>query len=280
MVTPVRTIESTDGVEIALHRLDGEGAPLLLAHATGFHAMVMAPLASRLDGFGCWAPDMRGHGDSVTPPDTSFDWAGFRDDILAVVDAIGAERISAVGHSMGGAALLLAEQARPGTFEALYLYEPVVFPPDVFTKLMDENPMSAAARRRRRSFDSVETAIENFAAKPPMNAFDDDVLRAYVDHGFIRDADGTIHIKCDPEHEAAIYMTGGTHDAFAHLGEVGCPVTVAAGNNTVPGPGLLAGMIADELPDSRLVTFEDLGHFGPLEDPAAVAASVLEAFGR
>jgi pimeloyl-ACP methyl ester carboxylesterase len=32
----------------------------------------------------------------------------------------------------------------------------------------------------------------------------------------------------------------------------------------------------DALPDGRLVTFPDLGHFGPLEALRSVAASILE----
>ena len=31
------------------------------------------------------------------------------------------------GHSAGGLAATLAEQRRPGTFSAMYLYEPVTF---------------------------------------------------------------------------------------------------------------------------------------------------------
>lgn len=34
------------------------------------------------------------------------------------------------GHSGGGLAAVIAEQQRPGTFKAMYLYEPVVFGPD------------------------------------------------------------------------------------------------------------------------------------------------------
>ena len=31
------------------------------------------------------------------------------------------------GHSAGGLAAVLAEERQPGTFQAMYLYEPVVF---------------------------------------------------------------------------------------------------------------------------------------------------------
>ena len=77
----------------------------------------------------------------------------FADDVLAVVDALGLDGCVAAGHSKGGASLLLAEERRPGTFAALWCFEPIVFPgggpgPD------GENPMAAGARRRRSTFPS------------------------------------------------------------------------------------------------------------------------------
>jgi hypothetical protein len=38
----------------------------------------------------------------------------------------------------------------------------------------------------------------------------------------------------------------------------------------------MAPIIAEMLPDGRLETHEELGHFGPLEEPAAMARSVLD----
>ena len=54
----MRRFPSTDGVEVAAYDLGGKGPPLLLAHATGFHAHVFVPLAGRLAGrFHCFAFD-------------------------------------------------------------------------------------------------------------------------------------------------------------------------------------------------------------------------------
>jgi pimeloyl-ACP methyl ester carboxylesterase len=43
-------------------------------------------------------------------------------------------------------------------------------------------------------------------------------------------------------------------------------------------PAVFAGPIAGALADGHLASFDELGHFGPLEDPARMAAAVLEAF--
>jgi len=274
-------VASTDQVDVAVHDLgDAEGAPILLAHATGFHGMVWAPLARRLTEYHAIAPDLRGHGDTPPPVGRGLDWNGFVDDLLAVVDARDLAPLVAVGHSKGGASLLLAEQRRPGTFRALYLYEPVVMPDDGAVPSPDRqsNPLAEGARKRRERFASYDDAYENFRSKPAFAAMDPEALHAYVDHGFALEPDGTVRLKCRPEIEAQTYEMASEHHAFGRLGEVQCPVTVASGSSSEFGPAAFAPAIVAGLPHGRLLTFDDLGHFGPLEDPARIASSVLETF--
>jgi len=259
--------------------------PILLAHATGFHALVWQPLAGHLDGFRVFAPDLRGHGDSTPPVGRGLDWNGFADDVLAVVDAMDAagidtEGLLAVGHSKGGAALLLAEERRPGTFGGLYCYEPVVMPSDATVPGAGSNLLAESALRRRDTFESRQAAYDNYAGKLPFSALDAGALHAYVDHGFADQDDASVRLKCRPELESAVYRMGSEHDAFDHLAEVTCPVTVASGEVSDFGPAAFAHRIADRLPHGMLVEFPELGHFGPLEDPAAVAASILASFAR
>ena len=270
-------VPSTDGVELEVHDLGGDGPPLLLAHATGFHGRVWEPLAAGLVGYHRWSLDMRAHGDSDAPVDRPLEWYGFADDVLSVVDALGLDRPFAVGHSKGAASLLLAEQARPGTFSALHLFEPVVVPTDFVTGHNPDNPLSNGARRRRDTFDSFDDAFENYASKPPFNTLHPEVLRLYVDHGFARNDDGTVSLKCLPADEAEVYAHGMSHEAFAALHQVECPVTIALGvEETVPA--IFGRAIADALPRGSVASFPELGHFGPLEDPSKIAASILDAF--
>jgi pimeloyl-ACP methyl ester carboxylesterase len=284
-----RRVSSTGGVELAVHRLPSVGSPhaplVLLAHATGFHGRVWSPCAARLP-LRCWAPDLRGHGASPLPPGVGapepdpavLAWDRFADDVLAVIDDLAASGecsrsgLLAAGHSKGGTALLLAEQRRPGTFDALYLYEPVVFPPEMLAGRR-ENPLAEGARRRRRSFPSLEAALANYSAKPPLEVLHPAALDAYVRHGFTAEPDGTVTLACPPEVEATVYAQAMWHDAFDHLGEVACPVVVACGRPE-PGPSTAAPAVADALPHGELSRHADLGHFGPLEDPAAIAAEM------
>ena len=276
---PVRHIPSSDGVTVALHDLGGEGTPLLLCHPTGFLAMTWAPLADELAAAGVahsLALDFRGHGDSPLPSSGDFAWRGMADDVLAVVDALDLHDVPAAGHSMGGAALLMAEQRRPGTFRGLWLFEPIVFP-RAEGRPTPDNPLAAAARRRRPSFSDREAAYANFSSKPPLDALAPAALRAYVDHGLRDRPDGDgVELACAPATEAAVFENGLTHDTFAHLGEVRCPVTVAAGGEA-GGPAQMARAVAGALPHGTFELHPELTHFGPMEDPAAMATAVRTA---
>ena len=150
------SIPSTDGVTVVVHDLSGESdsrAPVLLVHATGFHGYVWQPFADHLRHHHAFAPDLRGHGDATAPDDGDFGWNGFADDVLAIVDTLGLDDLDAVGHSKGGAALLLAEARQPGTFRSLYLYEPVLMPAQWASDNVGSNPLADGARRRRPVFD-------------------------------------------------------------------------------------------------------------------------------
>jgi pimeloyl-ACP methyl ester carboxylesterase len=274
-------IPSTNGVTIVVHDLGDETdprAPVLLVHATGFHGYVWQPFASYLREHHAFAPDLRGHGDATTPLTGDFAWDGFADDVLAVVDALGLAALDAVGHSKGGAALLLAETRQPGTFRSLYLYEPVVMPAPWASDAVGSNPLADGALRRRPVFDSRDAAYDHFAAKPPFSTLDPAALQAYVDHGFDDQPDGTVRLKCEPENESQVYRMAPRHNAFELLHEVLCPVTVARGGFADLGPAAVAQPVAEALPNGRLEVFEALGHFGPLEDPGAVADAAERAF--
>ena len=275
----IHQVPSSDGVTLALVDLGGDGSPLLFCHPTGFHGMIWAPLAVHLaDVAHGWALDFRGHGDSTAPASMDFSWERMVDDVLAVVDHLGTSDVKAVGHSMGGAALLVAELRRPGTFAGLWLYEPIVFPRS--EGVSKANPIAAAARRRRSWFPDSEAAYANFAAKPPLNALDPEALRAYVDHGLrarrTTDGDDAVELKCTPEVEALVFENGANVGAFDRLSEVRIPVTVAASGDR-GGPAQVAPLIADALPQGRFARFPHLTHFGPMEDPAGIAAAIRTA---
>ena len=272
----MRLLPGPDRSTLAVHELGGSGRPALLCHATGFHGAVWEPFAHALgQGVERWSMDFRAHGASVVPEGQPLGWDGFRDDVLAVIDGLDlpAGEILGIGHSMGGAALLLAEQRRPGTFAGLYLFEPIAPPAGAMPNAAaGSNPLADGAARRRATFPSAAEALANYAGKPPLHRLRADALHAYVRHGFVPDGeDGSVRLACRPADESQVYRCAPANGAFDRLGEVTCPVVVASGDEA--GPALFAPTIAEALPHGRLERFGQLGHFGPLEAPDRVAAA-------
>lgn len=277
------TIELRGSALPAVHRLSADASgdaaggarvTAVLAHGTGFHGRVWAPVARRLPGVDCLAPDLRGHGESRVPDGYEFPWSAFGDDLLATVDRVDpAERgpVVGIGHSCGAAALVLAEVARPGTFAALWLYEPAAFPPPP-AGVVPSNPLAASARRRRATFAGRAEAARNYASKPPMNAFDPEALAAFVDHGF-DDVDDHVRLKCLPANEAQVYESALVAEVFAAMARVRCPVVVVEGGESKSGR---FARLAAQFPDGRLETHPDLTHNGPLTHPDRIAASILD----
>ncbi|MGH9137520.1 MAG: alpha/beta fold hydrolase, partial [Acidimicrobiales bacterium] len=227
-------VASTDAITVAVHDLGGPATPaaptLLFCHANGFCGAVFRPLAERLaDGYRGLAVDLRYHGDSVAPDGLEPSWYHFGDDVEAVLDAgliPEAAALHGIGHSLGGAALVMAAARRPSRFRSLWLYEPIIPPPDHRSADGGPNLMSDAALRRRSTFESPDAAYENFASKPPLDQLHPEALRAYVDGGFATQPDGSVQLKCRPESEAAIFRTGHQHEAWEAAARVRVPTTV------------------------------------------------------
>lgn len=284
----VRRIPSSDGVSVALHDLSGHdlggtGATLLISHATGFHGRCYLPIAHALaDRFHSVAPDLRNHGDTATG-DTGgaapVDWRRYGDDAEAAALAVAAESprgpLVGFGHSMGAACLLMVALRQPGLFQRLVLFEPIVFPDGLAPLDGHENPLVEGARRRRSRFPSYDEAFRNFASKPPMGSFTPAALEAYVRFGFAEGPDGSVHLKCLPEVEAATFSMGSRHGTWELLGDIATPVTVVTGRPEPMRPSERGAGIAEALPNGRYVQLADLDHFGPMVQPERIAEIIL-----
>lgn len=269
-------VESSDGISLALHHLSdcepGALPVLLLSHATGFHGRCWIPVARRLEGrFDVWAHDHRGYGDSAVPDDWNVRWTAFGDDSLAAARHVATEvnhgPIVAAGHSMGGATLVMAALREPALFRAIVAFEPIIFPQSGFRPDdLPPNPLAALTRRRRATFASIDEARANFASKPPMSAFRSDALDAYVVHGFRPTVDG-VTLKCNPEHEARTYETGGGHETWNLLPSLAVPLWVVGSPEQQYQPSAIAPRVAEQVPGAHYEAWNEVSHFGPMEDP-------------
>ena len=240
---------------------------VLLSHATGFHGRCFEPIAQHLAiSNHCIAFDYRGHGDSVIAYDWQVRWNAYGDDVLAVARVAAARGpIIAAGHSIGGA-LVMAAIREPQLFRALVLFEPIIFPDTARNSGNGPSPLVEGARRRRATFPSLDAAYDNYASKPPLNIFQTDSLRAYVDYGFNVQPDGSATLKCAPEHEARTFETGGIHETWEDLGKLQVPSWFVSGAFIEHSPSSFTEMISNCVDGSTYVQWNDLGHFGPMQN--------------
>ncbi|HVE18247.1 MAG TPA: alpha/beta hydrolase [Ilumatobacteraceae bacterium] len=272
---PSWTVKSNDGSHLAAYELGGRGEVLLIAHATGLCGAMYQLLADALiDDFRVVALDFRGHGDSNGETAIDLRWDRMAEDAVAVTERIGSAPIHGFGHSMGGAALLLAERNVPGLFSSLFLFEPIIFPDDFSTE--GQNVMGDAARRRRVEFESRAEVLYRYASRPPFNQVHAGFLAGYVDNGFADQPDGTVRLKCLPEVEAQVFENG-RDVKLSTIEHLTTPVVVAVGHDE-PGsnPARMGPPLAEALVGGRLIRYEHIGHFGPLQDPWTVARDIRQ----
>ncbi|RUW84644.1 alpha/beta fold hydrolase, partial [Mesorhizobium sp. M8A.F.Ca.ET.059.01.1.1] len=79
----------------------GSGTPVLFIHGVGMNAAIWQPQIERMaDGFDVIAIDMLGHGQSPLPP-RHPELADYADQAVRLLDHLGLDKVSVVGHSMG-----------------------------------------------------------------------------------------------------------------------------------------------------------------------------------
>ena len=268
-----------DANGVRLHTLDwgGEGAPIVILHATGFFGRIYRPLAERLRAIGhVYSYDQRGHGDSSPAPDGEYTWDATMRDLLGVITAMDWSGIRAVGHSAGATAIGSLASERPDLIARAVLLEPVIFESPDAPELGWRNPFIERTLKRRRIFDSVEAMYTNFENKPPYNAWRKDILRDYCEFGTRSTPDGKRELKCAPEIEAKFYETARDFDGLARILRCTSPLLVLFGARGDSLGASLSGKVARQLRNGRVIDVADTGHFLPMEKPDYAADQAID----
>jgi pimeloyl-ACP methyl ester carboxylesterase len=274
LVSSTGSFVARDGLEIAYTEWGSpDDHPLVvLVHATGFCKELCMPIVDDLSefvtGFRALAIDLRAHGDSAVP-DHPFDWWDIGRDIVEVV--AGSSPVIGVGHSAGGAALILAELTRPGTFDGLVLVEPIVFPPPYGHS--SDHTMVRVARRRRDRFASREAALSNWMSKRAFAGWEERAMRAYV-FGGLREVGGEFMLKCSRESEAEFFAAGLEHRGWDRLGEINVESLVISGELSTTHQEPFVREIVSRMPNASYEVVPDTGHMVWMERPGLVAERV------
>ena len=166
-----------------------DDAPAVLAvHGITSHHLAWADVARALPDWRVIAPDLRGRGASATLPGP-WGMAQHADDVIAVLDHLGLDRVPIMGHSMGAFVAAVAAHRHPDRISRVILVDgglPLELPPGMDPGQIDAAlgpalarlSMTFASRDDYRAFWRRHPA---FADEPPID------LDAYSDY----DLDGT-----------------------------------------------------------------------------------------
>src|SRR5690242_2734361 len=204
------------------------GQPVLLIHATGFHARCWDRIISALPpGFRAIAPDTRGHGLSENAGPMT-DWSLAARDAQELVAHLGLRGAIGVGHSKGGHTLVQVAAALPQSFSRLLLVDPVMHPPELYQQAIARSePGEHPVARRRNVWNSWEEMFENFRKRYPFSLWQQDILADYCRFGLVRRTNGEgYELACPPEIEASVYMGSLNRDVYAFAKTIPFPVTV------------------------------------------------------
>jgi pimeloyl-ACP methyl ester carboxylesterase len=256
----------------------GEGAPLLLVHATGFHGRCWDAVARRLPGRRILALDQASHGASAPKP-PPYEAAQFGEDLAGVVRAMSLRKVVGVGHSMGGHAMVVAAAREPEAFAGLLLLDPVIVDPalaagQIATLSAAEHPVG----RRRSRWSSVEQMFEAFSQREPYARWDREVLRDYCHFGLRPAQDGSFELACAPHLEVEVYVGIHMRSIFSDIPAVRVPVDVVRARDRRPedapldfSPSPTWSVLASLFPHGRDEQLAGQTHFFPMEAPAWTA---------
>jgi len=103
------------------YRMTGGGPPLLLLHGIGDSSKGWLPLIPALaERYTVIAPDLLGHGGSAKPR-ADYSVAAYANGMRDLLDVLGIERVTLVGHSLGGGVAAQFAYQYPGRCERLVL---------------------------------------------------------------------------------------------------------------------------------------------------------------
>lgn len=262
--------------------------PILLIHATGFHARCWdRTIAALPDAYRSIAVDARGHGRSEK---TGFmsDWSIVAKDVAELVEHLRLENAIGVGHSMGGHSLVQIAARHPRAFKRLLLVDPVIMDPEAYksNRFAGLSPQDHPVAGRRNNWDSWEQMFEHLKKRHPYSLWQPEVLADYCRYGLVPTADGSgLELACPPAIEASIYLGAPKADIYDLTAKVDVPVVVLRAKPRDPAATAITDFstsptwekLAGCFRHGRDVPLPRLTHFIPMQDPQLVARFIADA---
>jgi pimeloyl-ACP methyl ester carboxylesterase len=235
--------------------VSGDGSPVVALHGSASSGAQWRSLSGYLGGrHRVLTPDLAGCGRSgrIGGPAGLSREAAF----LAPLLAAQAGPVHLVGHSFGGAVALEIAALLPGLVRSLTLFEPCAF------RVLDGAEPDLA--------DEIGTVADTIAARAATGEHLS-AMAAFIDYwngpGAWARTSAELRARLLPQLESVLDHFSAIAATPSRLDAIIAPVLVLAGLDT-PLPALrTAELVAERIPQARLLLVPEVGHMAPITDP-------------
>ena len=263
----------------------GTGAPLHFLHANGYPPDCYKPLFEFLKTeYHVLGMPLRPLWDEAKIDDIK-NWQPFSDDLRSFLSSQ-PDPVIGVGHSIGAIVTLRTALRDPSKFRALILIDPVLFVPSFLINwhivrvlgLGDRlHPLITGAKKRRRTFDDLETVCRGYRNRSIFRYMSDENLRIYIE-GITRKTNDGYELVYSPEWEAHIYRTGlRDFDIWRDLPKLEVSTLFIRGAETDTFLEEAVKLVKQKQPKVRVEALEKSTHILPLERPKEVF-DIMQSF--
>ncbi len=271
----------------------GPAGVMLFSHGNSFPGAVYTVLMDAWQQAGWAVEAVPKYGHDPRYPVTN-NWPHLRGQLLAHAEAVrqqhGVQRVTLVGHSLGGYLSLMAASRQAAWFDAVVLIDSPLLGGwrahsvhlAKLSGLIKRVSPGRIAVKRRPHWPSRTAALAHFRAKRSFAAWDPQVLEDYIVHGLEDTPDappGSVQLAFKRDIEARIYNTL-CHDMPQRLKRhpPGCPVGYIGGTRSAEAHQ--AGLaFTRQVVGPHLELLEGTHHL-PMEQPQLTAHAVLRMLRR
>lgn len=266
---PVEGLYPVNGTELWVKRL-GRGEPILVVHGGPLleHGYLLPHLEPLADDHELIFFDQRLSGRSASEVEAgSVRLASFVDDIEALREALGLERVHLLAHSWGGLLAMHYAVRYPSRLRSLILLDSIAA--STALRRLEEERTAERASPEHLARREALMATEGFAAGRP-SAIADLLRHSFrlLFHDPAKVAALRLYVPDDyGERSRRLRELAGDLEDFdlhADLAGVEVPTLLVFGASE-PGAAFGGAAIHAALPDSELVVIEDAGHFPFIE---------------
>jgi 2-hydroxymuconate-semialdehyde hydrolase len=260
---------------IHLHEWGNSAAePVLLIHGIPTHGGLWNEVAVQL-ATRAWvlAPDMLGYGESSPPDGAPVDIERQAGYLLRVLDELGIERVTVVGHDIGGGVAQILAVRHADRVARLGLVNAVCYDSWPIPEMKAVQKTAGAVEHLPAGLTTAGLKLylrRGFVDQDRAGRYLDDFLEPFSDGG---------GPKVFVDHARALDSRV-TEDLAPMLPELQIPVAVVWGRQDPFQKPTYAERLVGDIPAAELTWIDDASHYAPADAPAQVAAALERLLDR